>query len=227
MVERAAAQNGEQRPRFVVEPKDVLNTKIEDLLGNRFIKKRGETEREREETSLTEEATCEHFEGTKYVGLFFSAEWCPPCQLMMRPLKNFYTDANLEKRQFEIVFVSKDTKKEEWFDHYKQMPWLSLAYDSPKINELQKHFGIVGIPALIILEAKTGFVVQTKGRKDLKEDVKGVFEQWQKLLDLKRVRAVEVAKEDAIAESERLEREENEKRKKAEAERAANEENAN
>ena len=167
MVERAAVQNSDSQSRFPVEPKDVLNTKISDLLGNRFIKKRGETEREREETSLTEETSCDHFEGTKYVGLLFSAEWCPPCKLMMRPLKNFYTDANLEKRQFEIVFVSNDKKKEDWFDHYKSMPWLSLAFDSPKIKELHAHFGIVGIPALIILESKTGFVVQPKGRKDL------------------------------------------------------------
>ena len=121
---------------FNVEVKDVLNTKISDLLGNRFLKKRGETEREREETSLTEEVNADFFEGTKYVGLFFSAEWCPPCKLMLKPLKNFYTDANLEKRQFEVVFVSNDKKKEEWFEHYKQMPWLCLPYDSPKIKDL-------------------------------------------------------------------------------------------
>ena len=85
-------------PEMKVEPKDVLNTKISDLLGNKFLKKRGETERDREENSLFDEVNAEVFEGTKYVGLFFSADWCPPCRLMMRPLKNFYTDANLEKR---------------------------------------------------------------------------------------------------------------------------------
>ena len=78
------------------------------MLGNKFTKKKGETERDREETTLTEEVNASYFEGTKFVGIFFSAGWCAPCELMMRPLKNFYTDANLEKRQFEIVFVSSD-----------------------------------------------------------------------------------------------------------------------
>ena len=121
-----------EMPKMVVEPKDVLNTQISDLLGNKFLKKRGETERDREENSLFDEVNAEVFEGTKYVGLFFSADWCPPCKLMMRPLKNFYTDANLEKRQFEVLFVSSDKQKDQWNEHYKQMPWLALQFDSPK-----------------------------------------------------------------------------------------------
>ena len=70
------------------------------------------------------------------------------------------------------------------------MAWLSIPYDDPKRQQLATHFGIVGIPALIILESKTGFVIQTKARKDLKEDVKGVFDQWTKLLELNKVKAV-------------------------------------
>ena len=44
--------------------------------------------------------------------------------------------------------------------------------------------------------------------------MKGVFEQWNKLLELRKSKAVQVAKEDAIAEMERLEREWIEKKKK-------------
>jgi len=47
-----------------------------------------------------------------------------------------------------------------------------------------------GIPRLVILESKTGFPITEKGRKDLKDDVKEVFESWEKLLELKKVRAV-------------------------------------
>ena len=126
-----------------VEPKDVLNTKIEDLIGNRFYKKRGETEREREDTNEKEEITCEHFEDIKFVGLYFSAAWCVPCELMLKTLKNFYTDANLEKRQFEIVFVSNDNKERDdklnekaYNEHYKKMPWLALPFGDPKIKAL-------------------------------------------------------------------------------------------
>jgi len=88
-------QLGGSNPMFKVEPKDVLNTKITELLGNRFIMKRGLTERDKEDTIYTEETTATEFEGTKFVGLFFAAEWSPPCKVMLKPLKNFYTDANL------------------------------------------------------------------------------------------------------------------------------------
>ena len=32
----------------------------------------------------------------------------------------------------------------------------------------------------MILDAKTGFAITVKGRKDLKDDVKGVYESWDK-----------------------------------------------
>ena len=95
-------------PDFTVQPEDVLNTNIQNVIGERFVQKCGSTEREKEETSLTETATIENMNGLKYVGLFFSADWCPPCKHMLQPLKNFYTDVNLEERTFEIILVSSD-----------------------------------------------------------------------------------------------------------------------
>ena len=97
-----------QMPDFTVQPKDPLSGSISDLIGTTFVQKCGQTEREREETSLTETANVEALQGTKYVGLFFSADWCPPCKHMMQPLKNFYTDSNLEERTLEIILVSSD-----------------------------------------------------------------------------------------------------------------------
>ena len=73
---------------------------------------------------------------------------------------------------------------------------------------------MLGVPALVILDARTGFTVTTKARKDLKSDVKEVFKSWDKLLELKRHRAVERAEEDAIAYAQKREREEIEKLKK-------------
>ena len=49
------------------------------------------------------------------------------------------------------------------------------------------------------MEASTGFPVTTNARKDLKKDVNEVFKSWDKLLELKKVRAVERAEEDALA----------------------------
>ena len=70
-------------PDFTTAPVKVLDTRIEQIIGERFIQKCGQTEREREETSLTESVSSECFQGLKYVGLFFSADWCPPCKHML------------------------------------------------------------------------------------------------------------------------------------------------
>ena len=80
---KRAAGNSSQADIPVVNPDEVLNTSHESIIGNSFVQKCGSTEREREETSLTEAATMEHLGGLKYVGLFFSAEWCPPCKHML------------------------------------------------------------------------------------------------------------------------------------------------
>ena len=44
---------------------------------------------------MTSEVNVDTLNGLKFVGLFFSADWCPPCKHMLQPLKNFYTDVNL------------------------------------------------------------------------------------------------------------------------------------
>ena len=82
---------------------------------------------------MFEEVTADFLEGTKFVGLFFSAGWCAPCETMLQSLKNFYTDANLEKRQFEVILVSNDRKKDDYTEHYKKMTWLSIPYGDEMI----------------------------------------------------------------------------------------------
>ena len=214
--------NGVEMPDFTVPPVDVLNTRIEQVIGDRFIQKCGNTEREREETSLTESASVDQLQGLKYVGLFFSAEWCPPCKHMLRPLKNFYTDVNLQERTLELILVSSDRAQDEWKRHHATMPWMSLPWGDERADKLRAKFQIMGVPALVILDAETGFVVTEKARKDLGKDVTEVYASWKKLLDLKKVKAVERAEQDAIALAQKKEREWAEKMKK-EAEKIAQE----
>ena len=109
---------------------------------------------------------------------------CPPCKMMLQTLKNFYTDVNLEERTFEIVLVSSDEAAEDFESHHSSMPWMALNHNDPKCHELREKFQVMGVPALVILDAKTGFTVTTRARKDLKKDVKEVFDQWEKLLEL-------------------------------------------
>ena len=118
---------------------------------------------------------------------------------MLKPLKNFYTDVNLEERTLEIVLVSSDRTQEEWKRHHSTMPWMIIPWDDPRANKLRAKFGIMGVPVLVIMDATTGHTVTTTARKDLKKDVNEVYTTWHKLLAIKKQQAVERAEEAAIS----------------------------
>lgn len=94
------------------------------------------------------------------------------------------------------------------------MPWYTFKPSDPRTKQLIEHFDITGIPILVVLDAKTGFKITDRARKDLKKPVEDVLNNWRKLFEINRIRAVKRSKEDAIAEEERLQREAEEKAKK-------------
>ena len=157
------------------------------------------SERDRENSKQFEEVTAEFFEGTKYIGLLFSADWCAPCHTMMPLLRNFYTDINLDERLFEIILVSADRTEADFTKHFGQMPWAAIPYGDARIKEFTARYKCTGVPKLIILETKTGFKVTDTARKDLslanKEEpgVKGVWKSWAKLLEINKGRGVKKA----------------------------------
>lgn len=68
----------------------------------------------------------------KYVGLYFSASWCPPCRAFTPKLAQFYADfkaRHAAAADFEIVFVSSDKTKVEAHDYYEGMPWLMMPFE--------------------------------------------------------------------------------------------------
>ena len=44
----------------------------------------------------------------KYVGIYFSAHWCPPCKAFTPVLTDFYNSVNKNGKIFEVIFVSSD-----------------------------------------------------------------------------------------------------------------------
>ena len=85
---------------------------LEAVLGSRLLKKKaGLSDRDREALYLVEECNIEEVKNShKYIALFFSASWCPPCQTFLKILKEFYAEVNIESKQCEIVYVSLDKK---------------------------------------------------------------------------------------------------------------------
>ena len=47
------------------------------------------------------------------------------------------------------------------------MPWVTYPFSSPMHNELKKKFNIIGVPVVLVCDAQTGFLITSKGRKDI------------------------------------------------------------
>lgn len=152
---------------FKQQPKDILKTKLSEFIGDKFVNKRGLTERDREETYLTEEISIDYFEPVKFVALFFSIGNAAPCKIMLRFLRNYYSDINLEQRQFEVLVVPMDKTKAEFEESYRTLCWPTIPFGDGRIKKLSKLYQVTGVPQLVILDARTGFMVTKTGRKDL------------------------------------------------------------
>lgn len=89
-----------------------------------------------------------HIDRKKYVLVYFSAHWCPPCRMFTPQMAAFYK-ANKKKDNFEILFVSRDRSEMDMFNYMNQMPWLGVKYQSPAAEKLMGLAG-PGIPCLVI-----------------------------------------------------------------------------
>lgn len=60
----------------------------------------------------------EAFKGKKYVLIYFSAHWCPPCQRFTPLLADFY-DEHKDACDFEVLFVSSDREEGRMMDFFQ------------------------------------------------------------------------------------------------------------
>jgi nucleoredoxin len=113
----------------------------------------------------------------KYVGIYFSAHWCPPCRGFTPQLASSYTD-HLKAKNLEIVFVSSDRDEKSFDDYYGEQPWVALPYSERNQKEvLSKKFKVQGIPTFVILD-QDGAVITTDARGEVSSDPKGESFPW-------------------------------------------------
>lgn len=112
--------------------------------------------------------------GKDYIGLYFSAHWCPPCRGFTPQLAEWYR----KQSRAELIFISSDHDEAAFQEYFEEMPWKACPFD-PKLNEtLRERFSVQGIPALIILDALSGELITDEARADIDDDVNLTFSQW-------------------------------------------------
>ncbi|XP_059829540.1 nucleoredoxin isoform X13 [Hypanus sabinus] len=78
-----------------------------------------------------------------YVGIYFSAHWCPPCKGLTRVLVETYRKIKESGQKFEIVFVSADRSEDSYKQYFSEMPWTAVPYtDETRRSRLNRHFDI-------------------------------------------------------------------------------------
>lgn len=125
---------------------------LEELLGNELIDADG---------NKVELSTLQG----KVIGLYFSAEWCPPCKMFTPELVKL-RDRNDDK--FEVVFVSSDRSAEDqqkYMEGY-DMEWPAIPFESPVREQLGSKYGIQGIPSLVIIDDQ-GNLITKDGRSEM------------------------------------------------------------
>ena len=97
------------------------------------------------------------------IGLYFSALWCPPCVGFHSLMMDFYKKANNDKKNIEIIFCSLDEDEEDFHQYLKKLPFPSIDYTDPKLEDLTTAFEIEAIPDLIVFD-KFGNLIDVNGR---------------------------------------------------------------
>ncbi|KAF8822730.1 apicoplast-associated thioredoxin family protein Atrx1 [Cardiosporidium cionae] len=115
----------------------------------------------------------------KKIGLYFSANWCPPCRKFSPQLVETYKALKEKKVDFEIVFVSNDESEQKFFEYFgQQMPWLAIPYsDVAGRAMLQDELEITSLPSLVILDENRQ-VINKNGRRAIETDLEGQNFPW-------------------------------------------------
>lgn len=115
----------------------------------------------------------------KKIGLYFSAQWCPPCRAFTPVLVDMYKELQEQGKPFEIIFVSHDRSENDMIKYMRdyRMPWLAVPFDAALREDLKKKHGIRGIPALIIVD-ETGATLSANGRSDVSASGAAAFDRW-------------------------------------------------
>jgi nucleoredoxin len=126
----------------------------------------------------------EVLKSAKYIGIYFSAHWCPPCRGFTPVLIKFYNEVKaLDPNLLEIVFVSSDRDEKSYNEYFGEMPWTALPYEgAADIKEALTHkFNVRGIPFFAVLD-QDGNIRDPSARATVigaKDDIQVALQRWE------------------------------------------------
>ncbi len=140
---------------------------LEELFGRRLVDAEGRN------ISTAELADKEK------IGIYFSAQWCPPCRTFTPHLVEAYHQLKEEGKSFEVVFVSWDRSSEDMLQYMRDydMNFLALPHGDQKADELKSRFGVRGIPRLVIVDS-SGKVLSDNARGQVTQLGKDAYDRW-------------------------------------------------
>lgn len=127
-----------------------------------------------------EEVPVSSLEGPgKVLGLYFSAHWCPPCNLFTPELVGWYNRLRTSGKDIQVVFISFDNNEEDYEEHFSTMDWLGLPFKHREIKaNLVRKYKISGVPSLILINAHTSSLISKDGRYYVLNDRDGDGFPW-------------------------------------------------
>jgi thiol-disulfide isomerase/thioredoxin len=97
------------------------------------------------------------------LGIYFSAQWCPPCAVFTPRLGEKYKELRAQGKDIDVVFVSNDNDEESCNNYYSSMPWKLIPYaDRAAKKKMMRLFVISSLPTLVLLD-KEGHLISKDG----------------------------------------------------------------
>jgi nucleoredoxin len=98
----------------------------------------------------------DRLDGARFVAVYYSAHWCPPCRAFTPELVEFYNNAKSRRPELEVIFVSSDRDRDAMKGYMKEykMPWPALDFDKKDSTPaLRRPDHERGIPNLVFMNA--------------------------------------------------------------------------
>ena len=95
---------------------------------------------------------------------------CPPCKEFTPLLAELYGEEDNEaNKNFEVVACIADPNEEMYKEYLSKMPFPAMPWKDARCKAIGKKFSVRGVPRLIVLNAKTGEVIDDNAKEKVEQ----------------------------------------------------------